>query len=727
MAVTKIKQINQTVNKALRYIMKPDKTVTSNGCNLISTYGCEAESAEKEFNMTRKMAEFMIGNRGNKKTLAYHVMQSFSPEDDVTPELAHKLGVELADRLLKGKFEYVVTTHIDKDHIHNHIIFNATSCEDYKKFRCKPYATAREIRTISDVICAENNLSIVNPKDRGTVYKEDMERKKNNSWKSDIRKRINLAIQVSRNFSDFILQMEELGIHIEEKEGKKGKYLVFECVVDGEIKRISDVRLSDNDAFSKEGIENKISEFNEDKKQISTAVEEAISCSKSIEEFKKKVEEFGVDIRVRKDGMMRYKISGEEGMFINDVILGSEFTENGIKARIHNLNMTELEKKLSIANEYGLEKEIKNKKVDEKEVLIKNEDIIKTTADGILINISSEDGIKNQLFIDKGHMKYNHNTDDFSIYISPDYNYYFTSERLDPDKLESDQIGSISVKGSQIINGSYKNIAPRLVAIDRARIIGMNTKGVTLETDMGRVHFDDKYVVYNRTEQTCYIKMYDEWSYCISQKNIKDKIEYRNVDGFNLRQELESGDKIVEQSELSRRINYVARMRKKERVHDLAGKVRVVNENNLRDKTDFDNKITSIKNELNEIRSNIDQLEAKRTYNNNILKFLVSYRENRPIKLEHDSIKSKISRKLFYTHHKKEMEVYELAEKKLKELKIEPEKIDVETIKSNIQDIVKELKEEKVLERDRQASLQRIVETQNEIERLRNRNTPELN
>ena len=91
------------------------------------------------------------------------MLQSFSPEDNITPEKAHELGKEFADKMLKGKFEYVIATHIDKDHIHNHIIFNATSFYDLNKYHHDNKDTQR-MHEINDKICSENDLSVVEKK-----------------------------------------------------------------------------------------------------------------------------------------------------------------------------------------------------------------------------------------------------------------------------------------------------------------------------------------------------------------------------------------------------------------------------------------------------------------------------------------------------------------------------------------------------------------------------------
>ena len=151
MAITKIHAIKSTLGKALAYIENPDKT---DGQMLVSGYNCEPQTASIDFEMTAVLAHKARNLKRKRSTnRAYHLIQSFSPEDAVTPEQAHELGKKLAFEYTGGKYEYVVATHIDKGHIHNHIMINAVSFYDYKKLRTVPYRTARQIRDISDRLC----------------------------------------------------------------------------------------------------------------------------------------------------------------------------------------------------------------------------------------------------------------------------------------------------------------------------------------------------------------------------------------------------------------------------------------------------------------------------------------------------------------------------------------------------------------------------------------------
>ena len=211
MAVTKIKPIKSALKNRLEYIQNPDKT---EGKMLVSSFGCSYETADIEFELTLSKAR----DKGNN--LAHHLIQSFEPGES-TPEQAHEIGKRLADEITKGRHEYVLTTHIDKGHIHNHIIFCAASFIDHKKYisNKKSYY---EIRNFSDKLCKEYSLSVITPgQDKGKHYAEyKADREGGGSWKSKLKAAIDNLIPQSKDFEDLLKQLQEQGHEI-----KRGKYI----------------------------------------------------------------------------------------------------------------------------------------------------------------------------------------------------------------------------------------------------------------------------------------------------------------------------------------------------------------------------------------------------------------------------------------------------------------------------------------------------------------------
>ena len=216
MAVTKIKAIRGTLSKAIAYILNPEKTDEK---LLVSSYGCASETAAREFEWTRKIAEQKGMNP--VRIIARHVIQSFEI-GEVTPELAHEIGKQFADEILGGKYEYVLATHIDKDHVHNHLIFNAVDFVNYHAY--KSYKRIYyDMREVSDRLCKENGLSVIPPsQNKGMGYKEYTEAKRGTSWKQKLKQTIDRLVITAKDYDDFLRLMQEAGYEI-----KTGKYISF--------------------------------------------------------------------------------------------------------------------------------------------------------------------------------------------------------------------------------------------------------------------------------------------------------------------------------------------------------------------------------------------------------------------------------------------------------------------------------------------------------------------
>ena len=162
MAITQINPISTTLKKAINYIMNPDKTDDK---LLVSSFACSAETAAYEFDWTRKNG----GKQGGY--LGFHLIQSFSP-NEVDYVTAHEIGKQLADKVFGGKFSFVIATHTDRGHCHNHIIANSVSFKDFSKYNSSP-KSYYNIRRASDKLCYEHGLSVVDQtKNKGKSHYE---------------------------------------------------------------------------------------------------------------------------------------------------------------------------------------------------------------------------------------------------------------------------------------------------------------------------------------------------------------------------------------------------------------------------------------------------------------------------------------------------------------------------------------------------------------------------
>ena len=219
MAITKIHAIKATVHKAVTYICNPHKTDDS---ILISSFGCSPETAAYDF-------QFALSKTSQADTnKAFHLIQSFAP-NEVSYQEAHQIGIELADKLLEGKYSYIISTHIDKEHVHNHILFCAADNVNYKKYHdCKK--TYYHIRNLNDELCKEHNLSVLPPTNQhGKKYKEWLASHQGSAWKDKLKLDIDKAIQTSHTYEECIALIHAKGYEIKgETFGENSlKYISF--------------------------------------------------------------------------------------------------------------------------------------------------------------------------------------------------------------------------------------------------------------------------------------------------------------------------------------------------------------------------------------------------------------------------------------------------------------------------------------------------------------------
>ena len=219
MAITKIHPIRRTLNKAVKYITNPSKTESE---LYVSTYACNRETIIQDFEYTQRQANY-TATKGT--TLAQHAIQSFA-KGEVTAEEAHAIGMELAAKLTDSKHEFIVATHLDKGHIHNHIIFNQVDFIDHMHFKSNIHTT-KVLRQLSDELCEAHGLSVIkSPKAKGKSYYEWQCEKKGISYKKRLKDNIDMVIPTVESYGEFLIKMQQLGYEI--KTGKHDSFRMNE-------------------------------------------------------------------------------------------------------------------------------------------------------------------------------------------------------------------------------------------------------------------------------------------------------------------------------------------------------------------------------------------------------------------------------------------------------------------------------------------------------------------
>ena len=215
--INKGKTLAKTLEDRIDYAHNPEKT--ENG-NYISSYECDPKTVLEEFLLTKRAYQQATGRRQNNDVIAYMIRQSFKP-GEVTPEEANRLGYELGMRFTKGKHAFIVDTHTDKPHIHNHIIFNSTMLDASEKFN-NFWFSGLAIQRLSDLICLENGLSVIERKSKSERQQQPKYEKKD-TFRDGIRIAIDEALDKKpKDFNQFLVLMEDVGFEV-----KRGKHIAF--------------------------------------------------------------------------------------------------------------------------------------------------------------------------------------------------------------------------------------------------------------------------------------------------------------------------------------------------------------------------------------------------------------------------------------------------------------------------------------------------------------------
>lgn len=225
MAYTSVIPVRR-LDRAVKYVMNKEKTTavslqdaldyaanrdkTEQSC-FESSYACTLETAFADMRQTKERWHKSGGVQG------YHLVQSFAA-GEVTPELAHQIAKELADRVLGGRYEYVIGTHLNTGHIHSHIVWNSVSCVDGKKYRSNYKSYVTEIRAVSDELCRKYKLSVIDTENSKHVAKPCVEwlAEKNGqpTWRTAIRQDVDEAIQQSLTWRQFLNALERNGYEV---------------------------------------------------------------------------------------------------------------------------------------------------------------------------------------------------------------------------------------------------------------------------------------------------------------------------------------------------------------------------------------------------------------------------------------------------------------------------------------------------------------------------------
>lgn len=602
MAITKIHAVKVRLGDAINYIENPDKT---DGQELISGYNTAPQTAVLDFSITAAMARKARNTSAKKQgNLAYHLIQSFSPDDAVTPELAHELGRKLAMEFTDGKFEFVVATHINKDSIHNHIIINAVSFYDYKKLRTVPYRTAQQIRSISDRLCMESQLSVIkDPQQLGQLYPTYIQKKRTTSNRTEVRKKLNFCLERATNYARFLQMAQELGISV----CQRSKHMTY--LLDGAGRAIRDTSLADTDKFTYTGLVERLEDNAAEQLFIRERIAKILPNVLTFADFAKLLQSAGVKIRVKKQtGQLMYKAVDLDGTWMPADALGDGFTLGGLEASMksgfesldegHGTPIADLYRELTTEYPQNCDTSVR----------LTARQICSAGKRGVLLQIQDANGNPAQLMMDNRHI---HTTSDGTVIadIGAAFSYDITYD----DGTHG------TIRGTDLIRQiDEANLTqPLTVSLTADQIIAMSLRGVTVhlpQYHIERLFIPERYVQRNVEQGSCTISLYPDWQY--SYVPIGSEKTRKSISGAELAQSLGGVVQVDSSSDsLARRVANVERRAGIANAKELGKILSGMADNGLHSAADFDKQISAYRREETKLRNEIAELRSKsKTY-----------------------------------------------------------------------------------------------------------------
>ena len=707
MAITKIHAIKSTLGKALAYIENPDKT---DGQMLVSGYNCEPQTASIDFEVTAVLSHKARNLKRKRSTnLAYHLIQSSSPEDAVTPEQAHELGKKLAFEYTGGKYEYVVATHIDKGHIHNHIMINAVSFYDYKKLRTVPYRTARQIRDISDRLCMEAHLSVIDdPQKIGQLYPENAGKKKSVSNRTEIRKRLNFCLERATDYSQFLSMAKELEI----TPTIRGKHMSY--LLEGAGRAVRDNSLSDTDTFTYAGICARLSDNAQEQKYLRKTITGILRSATGMADFADKLKTAGIETKVKKSTeQVLYRSTALDGAWVPEDALGSEFTSEGIEYALKNGKM-----QLSDGEENSLLDRYQKLTIQYPEVCtaavkLSSRQILSAGKNGLVLQVHDDNGNPAKLMVNKSEVTTSPDGE-IAFNVGNDFSY---------DLVYEDETHG-TIRGAKLIQqiDEENHVEPVQVILSENQIKAMSIRGVTLhlpQNGIERLFIPEKYVLRDLDAGQCTVLLYPNLQY--SYVPIGDSKKRLNIQGDRLSEFLGSSiNPITESTGLKRKIAAVERRAGIENAKFLGKMLQGMTDSRIHTTGDYDKVIHNLGKTQIGLTNELAEVKQKRTTYAAAAKHLQICKTYKPVWMEYAA--KPLNQKMeYFNQHSTELQAYRNAaaylEKESIDQSVEIDKVNVlaQEMGHRMHELVEQLRGVNLQEQKVRQERQTLAEIQSDL------------
>ncbi len=627
----------------------------------------------------------------------------------MTPEQAHELGKKLAFEYTGGKYEYVVATHIDKGHIHNHIMINAISFYDYKKLRTVPYRTARQIRDISDRLCMEAHLSVIDdPQKIGQLYLENAGKKKSVSNRTEIRKRLNFCLERATDYSQFLSMAKGLEI----TPTIRGKHMSY--LLEGAGRSVRDNSLSDTDTFTYAGICARLSDNAQEQKYLRETITGILGSATGMADFADKLKVASIESKVKKaTGQVLYRAAVLDGAWVPEDALGSEFTSEGIEYALKNGKMQIAGNTENSLLDCYQKLTIQYPEVCTAAVKLSSRQILSAGKNGLVLQAHDDNGNPAKLMVNKSE-----------VTTSPDGEIIFNvGNDFSYDLVYEDGTHG-TIRGTKLIQqiDEENHVEPVQVILSENQIKAMSIRGVTLhlpQNGIERLFIPEKYVLRDLDAGQCTVLLYPNQQY--SYVPIEDSKKRLNIQGDRLSEFLGSSiNPITESTGLKRKIAAVERRAGIENAKFLGKMLQGMTDSRIYTTGDYDKVIHNLGKTQIGLTNELAEVKQMRTTYAAAAKHLQICKTYKPVWMEY-AAKTLNQKMEYFNQHSTELQAYRNAaaylEKEGIDQSVEIDKVNVlaQEMGHRMDELVEQLRDVNLQEQKVRQEQQTLAEIQSDL------------
>lgn len=525
-------------------------------------------------------------------------------------------------------------------------MINAVSFYDYKKLRTVPYRTARQIRDISDRLCMEAHLSVIDdPQKIGQLYPENAGKKKSVSNRTEIRKRLNFCLERATDYSQFLSMAKGLGI----TPTIRGKHMSY--LLEGAGRAVRDNSLSDTDTFTYAGICARLSDNAQEKKYLRKTITGILSTATDMADFADKLKTAGIETKLKKaTGQVLYRVTVLDGAWVPEDALGSEFTSGGIEYALKNGEVQIAEDaEITLIDRYQ-ELTIQYPEVCTAAVKLSSRQILSAGKNGLVLQVHDDNGNHAKLMVNKSE-----------VTTSPDGEIIFNvGNDFSYDLVYEDETHG-TIRGAKLIQqiDEENHVEPMQVVLSENQIKAMSIRGVTLhlpQNDIERLFIPEKYVLRDLDAGQCTVLLYPNQQY--SYVPIGDSKKRLNIQGDRLSEFLGSSiNPITESTGLKRKIAAVERRAGIENAKFLGKMLQGMTDSRIHTTGDYDKVIHNLGKTQIGLTNELAEVKQKRTTYAAAAKHLQICRTYKPVWMEYAA--KPLNQKMeYFNQHSTKLQAY---------------------------------------------------------------------